>query len=82
LSPIKDAYPTADEEIFNEVLSSVRQIVECVLHRIKIFGALGSRGRFHCDREKHKMVFQVACHITNISMEREPVWVAINKYLK
>src|SRR5690242_1132995 len=33
-------HPT--EEAFNVVLSSVRQIVECVLHRVKIFGILGT----------------------------------------
>jgi len=81
LSPIKGSYLTPSEDAFNEVLSSVRQMVECVLHRVKIFGALGSCGRFHCNIEKHSMIFNVACQITNISMEREPVWQNINYYL-
>jgi len=31
---------------FNEVLASVRQIIECMLHQLKIFGVLGRNGRF------------------------------------
>jgi len=81
LSPFKGKFLLPSEEAFNEVVASVRQLVECVLHRIKIFGALGSRGRFHCDRDKHRMVFNVCCQITNISMKREPVWVQQNWYL-
>jgi len=81
LSPVRGKYKTATEEAFNEVLASVRQMVECVLQRVKIFGALGSKGRFHCSREKHKMVFNVACQITNVSIEREPVWQNVNWYL-
>jgi len=49
LTPFKDPQygtMTPDESAFNEVLASVRQIVECSLHRIKIFGVLGEKGRF------------------------------------
>jgi hypothetical protein len=63
-----------DDYIFNELLDSVRQIVECTLKRIKDFGVLGSAGRFHCDREKHVMVFNVCCQITNMKLDRDPVW--------
>ena len=69
------------EEAFNQVLASVRILVECVINRIKIFGAMGSKGRFRCDNEKHEMLFKVACHITNVSLEREPVWLETNFYL-
>jgi hypothetical protein len=70
------------EEAFNEVLASVRILVECVIGRIKIFGALGSRGRFHCHTlEKHKVVFNVACQITNLSLEIEPLKYYPNFYL-
>jgi hypothetical protein len=40
-----------DDYVFNELLDSVRQIVECTLKRIKDFGVLGSAGRFHCLRD-------------------------------
>jgi len=66
---------------FNEVLSSVRQIVECTIHRVKIFGVLGRCGRFRCSREQHKPVFNVCAQITNISLERSPVWMSENWYL-
>ena len=81
LSPIKGSHPTPDVEAFNEVIASVRQLVECVLQRIKIFGILGKRGRFHADRSKHKQVFNICCQITNLSMKREPVWLQANQYL-
>jgi len=72
---------TPDEEAFNEVLASVRILVERVIGRIKVFGSLGSRGRFHChDLRKHKAIFHVACQITNISLEIEPVMIEANFY--
>jgi hypothetical protein len=74
LSPFKGSFVSPDEEAFNEVLASARILVECVIGRIKIFGALGSCGRFRCGLEKHQMIFNVACQITNISMDRCPVW--------
>jgi len=81
LTPFKGKNISPEEDAFNEVLASVRILVECVLKRIKQFGALGSRGRFHCDREKHKAVFNVAAQVTNICMEYEPVWQQPNWYL-
>jgi len=81
LSPIKGSYLSPQEEAFNEVLASVRQLVECVFQRVKIFGVLGTRGRFHADPDRHKAVFNVCCQITNISMKREPVWLQKNFYL-
>jgi hypothetical protein len=45
------------------------------------FGALGSKGRWHCDKAKHPIVFNVACQITNISILREPVWLSLNPYI-
>jgi len=81
LSPIKGTALHPSETAFNEVLASVRQIVECVLHRIKIFGVLGGRGRFHCEKDKHKAIFNVCSQITNISLERSPVWQHTNWYL-
>jgi len=49
LTPFKGSFISDEEEAFNNVLSSVRIIIECTLHlyRLKIFGVLGSRGRFH-----------------------------------
>lgn len=82
LAPYKD--PTPDEEAFNEVLSSVRQVVECSFSRIKIFGILGSRGPFHhgsTNEEKHNRVFNVCAQITNISLQFEPLWASLNSYI-
>jgi len=70
-----------EEEAYNEVLASVRQIVECTLHRVKIFGVLGGRGRFHKNKDNHRAAFNVACQVTNISLEREPLWQHVNWYV-
>lgn len=81
LSPIKGKDLSPIDDAFNEVIASVRQIVECVLHRIKIFGVLGNDGRFHCKIEKHRPVFNLCCQFTNISMTRDPVYQYVNWYL-
>lgn len=82
LTPFKGSGLSPSEEAFNEVLASVRILVECVINRIKIFGVFGSRGRFHCSIEKHKFLFNLACQITNVSIERDPVWLQKNWYLR
>lgn len=83
LTPFKGSSILPEEAAFNDILSAVRILVECVLKRVKNFGALGSRGRFHSnDHEKHYAVFRVACQITNISLEEEPVWSHSSFYLK
>ena len=69
------------EEVVNEVLDSVRQIVECTFKRIKDFGILGSAGAFRYSRDKHRPVFNVCAQITNIKLEREPLWANSNKLL-
>lgn len=84
LTPFKNA--TGDEEAFNQVISSARQIVECTFSRLKNFGILGERGRFRngsleMSIEKHKKIFNICAQITNISFEREPLWHTENKYL-
>jgi hypothetical protein len=81
LTPFKGSGLSNSEEAFNEVLASVRILVECVIGRLKIFGVLGGKGRFHKSSFLHKLVFNVCCQITNISMMREPVWLNINRYL-
>ncbi len=81
LSPFKGRDLLPEQEAFNEVLASVRQLVECTIKRIKQFGVLGGRGRFHCDKIQHQYVFNVCCQITNICLERNPVWQNINWYL-
>jgi hypothetical protein len=58
LSNLKKSYLTASEEAFNEVITSVRQIIECTLQRVKIFGVLGSKSRWHCDKAKHPIKAQ------------------------
>jgi hypothetical protein len=42
LSNLKGNYLTPSKVAFNEVLASFRQIIECTLQQVKIFGALGS----------------------------------------
>jgi hypothetical protein len=56
LSNFKGSYLTPSEEAFKEVVASV-QIIECILQQVKIFGALGSKGHWHCDKAKHPIVF-------------------------
>jgi len=75
----KDLLP--EQEAFNEVLASVRIICECTINRIKKFGVLGSRGRFHCQIGEHKAIFNVSSQITNISLSLQPVWLHTNWYL-
>jgi len=72
---------TPQEEAFNTVLASVRQIIECTIQRLKIFGVLGRRGKFTCREDKHAAVFNVCAQITNIALERNPVWLIVNQYL-
>jgi len=80
LTPFKGEV-SPEEAAFNEVLASVRILVECVIQRLKIFGVLGRKGRFRCNNESHKSVFNVVCQLTNILMERSPVWQNRNYYL-
>lgn len=82
LTPFKGKDLLPEEEAFNEVLASVRIIIECLNKRIKHFGVLGSRGRFRNEVEKHQVVFNVCCQISNICLDYEPVWQHINWYLK
>jgi len=72
---------TAEEEVFNTVLASARQMVECSIQRLKIFGVLGRSGKFTRNHDKHTQVFNICAQITNISLERNPVWLAVNQYL-
>lgn len=83
LTPFKGSSISPEESAFNEILASVRILVECVLKRIKNFGALGSRGRFRSnDHGKHCALFRVACQVTNITLEEEPIWSHSNFYLR
>jgi len=83
LTPFKGSSLSPDEAAFNEILASVRILVECVIKRIKNFGTLGSPGRFRSsDHEKHSAVFRVACQVTNITLEEEPIWSHSNFYLR
>jgi hypothetical protein len=79
LSPYKGADIGPIEEAFNEVLASVRQIVECVFSRLKIFSVLEER--FSCELWKHDSVFNVCAQITNISLDDSPLWKNINHFL-
>ncbi len=81
LSPFKGRDKLPEEDAFNEVLASVRILVECTLKRIKQFGVLGNRGRYRCNRESHRQVFNVCCQITNICLDFEPTWQHTNWYL-
>ncbi len=79
LSPFKGKDLLFSEEAFNEVHASVRQIVECVFSRMKIFGVL--KKRFSAPLWKHGSVFNVCANITNVSIERSPIWLNTNFYL-
>ncbi len=79
ITPIKkpiNGFLTDAECGYNRVIASVRQLVECVLHRLKIWGCLGKNGRWRLmgDEDKHRAVFNVCCQITNVAMQRNPVW--------
>jgi hypothetical protein len=80
LSPFKGHHLSPQEEALNEVIASVRQLVECVIGRIKSFGVLGKK-RFQAALNKHPMVCNVCCQIVNITMQRHPVWIQTNRYL-
>lgn len=83
LTPFKGSSLSPEEAAFNDILAAVRILVECVLKRVKQFGALGSRGRFHSNNhDKHHSVFHVSCGVTNISLEEEPVWSHSSVYLR
>jgi hypothetical protein len=64
LSPFKGTSITPTEEAFNEVLASVRILLECVFQRMKIFGVLGRKGIFRHTISKHKLVFNLVCQVT------------------
>jgi hypothetical protein len=66
----------------NKIIASPRQIVECVIRRIKVFGVLGNRGRFRSNRDFHEKVFMVCCQLTNITIDLRPVWKCTNRYLQ
>jgi hypothetical protein len=82
LTPVKGTCISPYDEVFNEILASVRILVECVIQRLKIFGILGRKGRFRNDIFKHKNVFMLVCQITNISMREAPVWQNKNWFLE
>ena len=79
LSPFRGKNLTPDKTSFNELLASVRQIVECVFSRVKIFNIL--RGRYRAEIESHYAVMNVCCQLTNLSLERNPVYAIQNPYL-
>ncbi|HYN44830.1 MAG TPA: transposase family protein [Candidatus Limnocylindrales bacterium] len=81
LSPFKGTNLDATEEAFNEIIASVRQVVECVFSRMKIFGIIG-KGRYRWDLSNHRAVFNVCAQITNISLDRSPLWLETNFYMK
>jgi hypothetical protein len=68
----------------NRIIASVRQLIECTLHRLNIFGILGTCRKFRLNHEieKHESIFKLCCKITNICLERNPVWHKINFYLE
>jgi len=78
ITPYKGAAEelTTGQKLFNKILSSIRQIVECTLHRLKIFGILGSRGKWRWNRELHPTIVNLCAQITNISITRNPVAVS------
>ncbi len=82
LTPFKGCDITPEEAAFNDILATARILVECVIRRVKIFGALSSAGKFRInDNSKHEQLFNVGCQISNISFELEPVWLIKNFFL-
>ena len=81
LTPYKgQAHRLSPSELaLNEVIASARQIVECVFARMKNFQVLNDR--FRCTLDKHKPVFNVVAHVTNIGMRRAPVFLRKNYYM-
>jgi hypothetical protein len=77
----KKAPLDVDDQVFNLLLDSVRQLVECTFKRLKQFGVLGKSGRWHCARKKHRPVFHLCCQFTNMSMDRDPVWGKVNQLI-
>jgi len=68
-----------NELAFNQVIASVRQKVECLFKRMKSYQVLEEQ--FRCETQKHKAIFNVIANITNISIERSPIWLHTNFYL-
>lgn len=84
LTPIKKKMKqelTDEEEAINELIASVRFIVECTLGRMKIFGILYSRYRKGSSNlQKHQKIVNICAQITNISLTREPLSYNQNYY--
>jgi hypothetical protein len=85
LTPIKkkrNAELTAEEDAFNQLIASVRFIVECSLGRMKIFGVLSSRYRKGSTKlNKHQKIVNICAQITNIAIKREPLSYISTKFL-
>jgi len=85
ITPIKakkNAELSPEELSFNEVISSVRYIVECSIGRMKIFNLLNQRYRKgYLKLQKHAKLFHICAHITNISLAREPLQYHANFFL-
>jgi len=65
---------TPEQDAFNQIISSVRIIVEQSIGRIKIFEILEQRFRNGSSKiEDHGVIFNVCAQITNVSLEREPL---------
>ena len=78
LTPFKGNI-SPEEEAINFVIASARQIVECVIGRLKNWYCL--KTPFRHRRDFHFIVFNVIAQITNMVMEIEPVWKRRNLYL-
>jgi len=77
----KGKFLSEGQKIFNKMITSVRQIVECTIHRLKIFGILGSAGKWRWDKNLHPHFVNLCAQITNICIERNPVWLFPNMLL-
>lgn len=77
LTPIKKKPKqelTNEEVAFNELIATVRFIVECSIGRMKVFNVLTARFRKGSSSlVKHQKIVNVCAHITNISLQREPL---------
>lgn len=63
---------TRYERDYNHILHLVRQSVERMNHRLKVFGSLKSGWRNH-DFDLHELAFKSACKIINEALREEPL---------
>jgi hypothetical protein len=70
ITPIKSPQ-TYSDQIYNGIVSSLRQIVENLLDRLKNFECLNTNWRH--DLHLHPIAFKVVCNLVNIDIQFRPL---------